>query len=113
MDIKVSEHEQVAVVSIVGEVDASTSESLQNAFKDQLRQGKNRLVADLQQVPYMSSAGFRVLLATMKEARTSGGDLRLSAVQGNVNRVLTTSGFDKFMKFYLNVEAAVASFSSR
>jgi len=112
MDIKVSEHDRVAVVSIAGEVDAATSEPLQDAFTDQLRQGKNCLVADMRHVIYMSSAGFRVLLATMKEARANGGDLRLSAVQGNVHRVLKTSGFDKFMKLYRNMEIAVASFSS-
>ena len=112
MDIKVSEHGQVVVVSIVGEVDASTSEPLQNTFADQLRQGKNCLVADMSQVIYMSSAGFRVLLATMKEARANGGDLRLSSVQGNVHRVFKTSGFEKFMKLYRSMEIAVASFSS-
>lgn len=97
MDIHATDQENVTIVFINGEVDASTSEALQDAFTALLVQGKNRLVADLTKLAYMSSAGFRVILATMKEARAQGGDLRLSAVQGNVERMLNLSGFTKFI----------------
>jgi len=112
MDIHMTEQEHVTIFSITGDVDASTSEALLDAFKVPLLQGKNCLVADLTKVTYMSSAGFRVLLATMKEARAKGGDLRLSAVQGNVERVLKLSGFNKFIKSYQSVEATVESYQS-
>ena len=112
MDIHTTEQENVTIVFIDGEVDASTSEALLDAFKALLLQGKNFLVADLAKTGYMSSAGLRVLLATMKEARAKGGDLRLSAVQGNVERMLKLSGFTKFIKSYPNIEATVNSYRS-
>ena len=110
MEIQINEHESVMVVSVKGDVDASTSEILQSSFNEQLSNGKKLLVADLKEVLFMSSAGFRVLLGTMKEARKESGDLRLAGVQGNVYRVLQKSGFDKFMKFFKDTELAVKSF---
>jgi len=112
MEIQINETGSVVVVSVAGDVDASTSETLQTGFNEQLSNGKNLLVADLKAVLYMSSAGFRVLLGTMKAARKDGGDLRLASVHGNVYRVLQKSGFDKFMKFFKDAELAVQSFES-
>ena len=110
MEIQNNEHGPVVVVSITGDVDASTSEMLQTSFDEQLSNKKYFLVADMQEVLYMSSAGFRVLLGIMKAARKGGGDLRLSGVHGNVYRVLQKSGFDKFMKFFKDTDLAVKSF---
>ncbi len=41
----------------------------------------------------MSSAGLRELLGTLKEARRSGGDFRLAAIQDNVRQMLDMTGF--------------------
>ena len=112
MEIQIKDHGGVVVVSVKGDVDASTSEMLQTSFNEQLSNGKYLLVADLKEVLYMSSAGFRVLLGTMKDARKGGGDLRLAGVQGNVYRVLQKSGFDKFMKFFKDTELALKTFAA-
>jgi anti-sigma B factor antagonist len=63
-------------------------------------------------VEYTSSAGLRALLATVKEARIKGGDLRLASVGGSVHRVLELSGFTSILKLYGDVDAAVASYES-
>ena len=112
MEIQTSESGHVVVVSVRGEVDASTSETLQACFNEHLSNGKHFLVADMQELFFMSSAGFRVLLGTMKACRKDGGDLRLSGVHGNVYRVLQKSGFDSFMKFFKDTELAVKSFDA-
>ena len=43
----------------------------------------------------MSSAGLRVFLANMKEARAKGGDLRLAALRAPVQKVMQLTGFTK------------------
>ena len=67
-------------------------------------------MAALGTLEYTSSAGLRVLLSTLKEARQRGGDLRLAAVQERVRRVLDLSGFTSILKCYPDVDAAVASY---
>jgi anti-sigma B factor antagonist len=62
-------------------------------------------------VLYTSSAGLRALLATVKDARSRGGDLRLAAVNPAVRKVLDLSGFTSILKVYDEVDEAVASYA--
>ena len=59
---------------------------------------------------YTSSAGLRVLLTTLKDARQRGGDLRLAEIRPNVRQVLELSGFTSILKCYPDVNGAVTSF---
>jgi anti-sigma B factor antagonist len=101
----------VQVVSVDGSLDALTAPELADALATEFRDGHTQLVADLRKLEYTSSAGLRVLLNSVKEARSKGGDLRLAGVQPNVKKVLDLSGFMSIMKSYPDVDAAVASFA--
>jgi anti-anti-sigma factor len=102
--------DNLIVVFIEGEIDAVTGPELTIFFNDQLSK-TNNLIADFAKVDFISSAGLRVLLATVKEARRIGGDLRLAAVQENVSRVLKISGFISILKIFPNLEFAIKSYS--
>jgi anti-anti-sigma factor len=77
---------------------------------EQIQAGRVKLVGDLTGVDYTSSAGLRALLASVKDSRSNGGDLRLAGIQKNVHKVLEMSGFTSILKSFANVEQAVASF---
>lgn len=110
MEQNVQARGTVQVVSVSGSLDALTAPELADTLSNQLKQGKTNIVADLAALDYTSSAGLRVLLNGVKEARQKGGDLRLAAVQPNVNKVLELSGFTTIIKSFPDVDAAVASF---
>lgn len=110
MNIEIQQHDHAAVVCIVGSVDGLTAPALLAEFHACVVAGNVRLVADLGGVDYTSSAGLRALLATMKETRMQGGDLRLSNVTPHVLKVLELSGFTSIMKLYGDVETAVDSY---
>ena len=110
MNIMIEQREDVTVVSLAGSLDALTADQLVTALSAEVHSGRTRLVAALGDLEYTSSAGLRVLLATLKETRQRGGDLRLAAVQDKVRRVLDLSGFTSILKCYPDVSAAVASF---
>ncbi len=101
---------QVAIASVVGSLDALTAPDLNEFFNRWLTEGNSKLVVDLSRLEYTSSAGLRVLLSAVKEARAHGGDLRLAAAQTNVKKVFELSGFDSIMQFFPDVATAVASF---
>ncbi|MEO6528027.1 MAG: STAS domain-containing protein [Gemmatimonadaceae bacterium] len=110
MDIVVEQRAPATVVRISGSVDGLTADVLMAALQQQIDAGNTRLVADLRNVSYTSSAGLRALLATAKQARQHGGDFRLAAVHPPVLKVLEMSGFTSILKLYPDVELAVASF---
>ena len=110
MEIGQIQQGTVTIVSVVGSLDALTAPQLTQHLDAQLQAGNAKLVVDLAKLDYTSSAGLRVLLNTVKEARSRGGDLRLAAVQANVKKVFDMSGFVSIIKFFPDVVAAVASF---
>jgi len=111
MEQSVTANGDVQVVSIKGSLDALTAPELADTLSTQLKNGNAKLVADLAELDYTSSAGLRVLLNSVKDARQKGGDLRLAAVQANVDKVLELSGFKTIIKTYPDVDSAVASFA--
>jgi anti-sigma B factor antagonist len=111
MEISVNEHTPANVITVIGSMDALTSADFSSFVSAQVEQGQNKLVVDLSQVDYMSSAGLRAILAVLKEARQGGGDLRLAAAQPGVEKILKLSGFMSILKFYPAVEEAITSFA--
>jgi anti-sigma B factor antagonist len=112
MDTSVEQRGTVSTVHITGRVDGLTADTLQQVFSSEVAAGHHELVADFGAVDYTSSAGLRVLLGTVKEARSRGGDLRLAGPRPEVRNVLELSGFTGILKVFDTVEAAVASFGS-
>ena len=111
MEINTSSQGGVIIVSVSGSIDALTAESLSSALSERINSGKTRLILDLGGVEYSSSAGLRAILGAQKEIRQIGGDLRLSAAQPNVLKVLKLSGFTSIFRSYDSTAAAVASFT--
>lgn len=112
MQVTTEQRGNVLLVHVGGSVDGLTSGDLQRAMDEQFAAGHSRIVADLTGVDYTSSAGLRVLLGTLKEARGRGGDLRLAGLRDEVRRVLDLSGFLSILKTFPDAEAAVASFAA-
>jgi len=112
METSVEQKGTVSTVHIAGRVDGFTADTLQQVFSSEVAIGHHELVADFSEVDYTSSAGLRVLLGTVKEARSRGGDLRLAGPRPEVRNVLELSGFTGILKVFDTVEDAVASFGS-
>jgi anti-anti-sigma factor len=112
MQIEIERRGQVTVASVKGNVDGLTSAELNRVLGGEVAGGGHRMVVALEGVDYTSSAGLRVLLAVVKEARSLGGDVRLAGVRDNVRKVLELSGFTSILKLFPDVDAAVASFGA-
>lgn len=110
MHIEIQPREHAAVAVITGSVDGLTAETLLETLQGYVEAGHIQLVADLHQVEYTSNAGLRALLATVKQARQRGGDLRLANINPVVLKVLELSGFTTIMKCYDDVDGALGSF---
>ncbi len=112
MIVSVDERGLLAVFRIEGSVDTLSSEDLTEEFLARIQRGHCRLVVDLSQVDYLSSAGLRSILTALKESHQEGGDLRLVAPQPRVEQILKLAGLDTVLKSYTSVEEGVASFSN-
>jgi anti-sigma B factor antagonist len=112
LEISISEQEGVTVCAIHGSVDSLSADALTSGLAAPIAKGQTSVVADFSNVTYTSSAGLRSLLSTVKDCRRAGGDLRIAALQPQVERVLAIAGFTSIIKTYPDVAAAVASFGA-
>lgn len=110
MEFVTREDRNICIVSAIGHIDALTAAQVEEKMVSKVNDGLNKLVLDLSQVEFMSSAGLRAILAGMKETRQAGGDLRLAAAQPGVEKVLQISGFTSVIKLYGEIDEAVSSF---
>jgi len=95
LEVTVEQSETAAVVHAAGSVDSNTAPQLQEPL---LRAAENGAVQlDLAKVPYMSSAGLRVLLLAAKALQKRGERLRVINVPAQIYNVLNISGFTSFI----------------
>jgi anti-sigma B factor antagonist len=110
MNIETRELKHVSVVKISGRVDSATAPDLEKALQELIDADRHQVVLDLQDTEYMSSAGLRVLVSTLKAAKKSGGDLKLAHLAGRVKEVLDLAGLAPVFNIYGDVVEAVGSF---
>jgi anti-sigma B factor antagonist len=111
MNITISQEANLTVIRIAGSIDSLTCDEAQAFFDKQINNTQKCLVIDLNQVDYLSSAGLRVLISALKNARQRGGDLYLGGLQDNVRQVLNLAGFASIFKIFSTVEEARDAFT--
>ncbi|MCB0213709.1 MAG: STAS domain-containing protein [Anaerolineae bacterium] len=119
----------VTVFHIEGDIDGSSYETLQTQASTVYKAGTRYLLLDLAKVKYMSSAGLRALhnMFDMLNADISPEEgkkvargildgsykspyLKLLNPSRDVQRTLSTAGFDMFLEIHNNAKAAIKSY---
>jgi anti-sigma B factor antagonist len=90
----------VSFLTVSGRVDSDTAPQLDDALAQLTAGGKNKIVLDLKEVDYLSSAGLRAIVKSAQAAQSSGGELRLSAVSNAIEVVMRTVGMLQMFKLY-------------
>jgi anti-anti-sigma factor len=70
----------------------------------------NRIVLNLQDVEFLSSAGLRAMVKALKGTQHAGGDLRLASVSTPIEVILRTVGMMQMFKMYSISEEAATGF---
>jgi anti-sigma B factor antagonist len=112
MKTEVKQESNSTIIEVSGSVDALTAPALTKILLDQIHGGHVNLVVNLIGVEFMSSAGLRTLLGAVKEARSNGGDLRITSTNPGIDKVLKMSGFHNIAKVFASQAEAVSSFGS-
>lgn len=110
LSIETDNTQSIAVMKVKGRVDSETAPELDSALTKALGDGQSRLILNLQDVEYMSSAGLRAMVKAYQQAQKSGGDVRLAAVSEPIEVILRTVGMMQMLKMYPSDQEAMASF---
>jgi anti-sigma B factor antagonist/stage II sporulation protein AA (anti-sigma F factor antagonist) len=100
----------ITILRPVGRLDSASSPELELAILERLDGGCRRLVFDLADMDYVSSAGLRVILLAGKKLRASQGKLVIAGMRDMVREVFEMSGFLTLFAVAPSVDDAIAKF---
>src|SRR5262245_714669 len=100
MEILEAKQSGAVVLSLKGRLDASNAVTFEQHVLRLVDGGELRLVIDLADLEYISSAGLRVFLITAKRLSKVNGKLALSALAEQVREVFDIAGFSSIFRIY-------------
>jgi len=121
----------VTVLHADGNIDSATYGEFQAKVDELINNGARHILIDLSQVPFISSAGLRVLNSLFKQLADLHPDMNLSDddmkkgiaagsykspylkilnLSEEAKAAFTMSGFDMFIETFTDLKTAVASF---
>lgn len=106
MQIVVREFKDVVLITITERIDGSTAPEVENVLESLQHRGRYKLVVDMSQLGYISSAGYRVLLSAQRKAkRYDRGEVILAGVPEQIRQSLDISGFTDYFTIYKEISA--------
>lgn len=111
MQIDIKTQDGITVAAIKGAIDGKTSAEAQATLTPLLSNG-SRLILDMTDVTYLSSAGLRVLLLIYRQSTSASGKLALVGLSDEVKDIMNVTGFLKFFNACESVDAALTAVKS-
>lgn len=97
LTINLTEKNSVVIVGLVGNLDTNTAPEAESQINEKLAAGTSKMIINLAEAKYVSSAGLRVFLATAKKMTAAGGAVKLCAPNEVVREILDISGFSTIL----------------
>ncbi len=107
MEISQENTNGIQIFSVRGSLDSNTSPELETQIYSALESGERKLILNLENLDYISSAGIRVMLKTTKDLKRMEGNIVLCALQDYVKEVFDIAGFDGYLNIENNLEDSI------
>ncbi len=112
MDISSNKNESgILIISLSGRLDANTAPELQKEIKQLVESGESKLLMNFDKIAYVSSAGLRVLITTVKLLKPKKGQLVLSNMSLAIYEVLKIAGFTAIFTICDTEDKALSEFN--
>ncbi len=108
MEINVKTIDQVTVATLAGEIDGKTAPIVQEQLLP-LCKTAPVLLLDLANVPFMSSAGLRMLLLLYRQSTATKAQIALAGVSEDIKDTMEATGFLNYFKIFDTVEAGLTA----
>ena len=108
MEIQIIKKDNAMVVSVVGRMDATTTPEYEQRLNELIESGQKGFVIDFNNLDYISSAGLRGILVTVKAIKATGGKIAFANIRNNVKDVFDISGFGTIFQTNNSVESALS-----
>jgi anti-sigma B factor antagonist len=108
MDVEIREKEGVTIVKLRGELERQTVPDVQETLMPLIRPGCKILI-DMSQVSYISSAGLRIFLLFYRQVDGENGRIALAGLQEMIHDTMSITGFLDFFETYATLSEGLAA----
>ena len=107
-----SDQGAVSVLYLSGKMDHHTAPVFENALKVLWEEKRYKIILNLADLRYISSAGLNVIMKFIDDIRQHGGDIKITNAVPGVYRVFDLVGYTQLYKFYDRMEEALKTFNN-
>ena len=109
---KVGANGEILAVVLSGNLDESNYQYLLDCLKDEVLEGRTKLILDCGRLEYISSMGLGMLVRVNSRMKKLGGEVKLANVHGFVAQALGVVGLTRIFQIYPTVAEAVAAYDA-
>jgi len=102
----------VSVITLRGTVETTNAAGLEDTLQRVIDDRCYRIVVDLADVSYVSSAGWGIFISEIKRIRRNGGDIKLAAMRPEVREVFELLEFNSILRPFDDRKLAVKDFDT-
>lgn len=111
MEITSKEFKHCHLLTVDGRIDSATAPQFGQKLDALVAEGVFKIVIDMSKLEFMSSAGFRALLAAQRQCRRyNRGEVLLASVPERIKEALELAGFTELFRLFPDPLEAVGSF---
>jgi anti-sigma B factor antagonist len=107
MTIGLNKESNLYVISIDGEIDASSSIELDTAISEALKKGERKILVDCANLKYISSAGLGVFMSYLEDFEEQGIKIALYSMNDKVKSVFEILGLVDLISIVPTKEEAI------
>ena len=109
-EVKRKDAEDVSIVYLKGYLDAHTAPDFEKVLQELVDEDRVRIVVNLAELSYISSAGLGVFMGFIEDIRKKKGDIKLAEPTDKVFRVFDLLGFPALYEVFRSEAEAVEKY---
>ena len=109
LEIETNQVNEVVVIQLIGNLDTNTAPDAGSEINRWLEKGTQKMVINLEETKYVSSAGLRIFLDISKKMTASAGAVKFCCPNEVVQEILDISGFSTILDVKETEEQALSA----
>ncbi|MBE9040150.1 anti-sigma factor antagonist [Oscillatoriales cyanobacterium LEGE 11467] len=106
MNIQIENLDEITLIDLIGDLDANTAPQVQERVLP-IAQTSGKILLNMAEVPYLSSAGLRMLLHLYRQVGENKGKVVLVALVEEIRETMEVTGFLQFFDTYETLDKGV------
>lgn len=100
----------IAVLKVIGELDALVAPKLKDTITKLLDEGTKNIIIDFQELTHINSLAMGILRGKLKSVQGINGNMKIASPNEHILTIFEMVGLDELFEIYSSQEEAIKSF---